>query len=441
MNFIILLITKPIQFLLKKLNRGTSLPGSIAYSLNKNIFAYFKLPKITICITGTTGKTSIASTLAATYEQAGLKVGYNPKGSNLLYGILSSLIDSSKLNGKSKVDALIMEVDERYVKNIFKFFHPKYFVISNLSRDQLARNGHADDVFEEINNSITDDMHLVLNVDDPLVNKFSLKHKGKITFYGLAKTSTSTKGNMNALDVAYCPICHHKLNFNYFNYGNLGDYACPNGDFKRTKPNYEAKMIDDFHFKLDNNIIKMDNDAIYRVYNLTACYVVGKLTNINSDTIISSFNSLSLKVKRLSTFKLDNINGVLLLSKNESPISYNQSLLYIKKYSEPKTIVIGFNNISGRYNLKDLSWLYDINFELLNDDSVKKIICVGKFACDLIVRLKCAGINTNKIITCFNSNDMLNVIKAKSIGKVYCMLYFDTEKMLKKMLIKEGADL
>ena len=66
---------------------------------------------------------------------------------------------------------------------------------------------------------------------------------------------------------------------------------------------------------------------------------------------------------------------------------------------------------------------------------------MGPFSNDLIVRLKLAGINPKKIVTCLDPEKMLDVIKEKSIGKVYCSLYFDTEKILKRLLIKEGAEL
>lgn len=66
-----------------------------------------------------------------------------------------------------------------------------------------------------------------------------------------------------------------------------------------------------------------------------------------------------------------------MLSKNETPLSYNQSIEYIKEDKQIKTVGIGFTRISGRYDLKDLSWLYDINFELLNDKSIDKFILIG----------------------------------------------------------------
>ena len=56
MKPLIIIGTKIMEKLLNMIGRGSVLPGEIALKLNKNIMSYFKLPKITIFITGTTGK-------------------------------------------------------------------------------------------------------------------------------------------------------------------------------------------------------------------------------------------------------------------------------------------------------------------------------------------------------------------------------------------------
>lgn len=429
-----LIICKMIQNILKKIGRGTSLPGEIALKLDKNILKKLELPKTTICVTGTTGKTSISGTLTEIYKNAGLKVGSNSKGSNLKAGVTSVILDSVNIFGKTKVDVLVLETDERYVKEVFKDFKPNYFVINNLSRDQLARNGHFDIVFDDIKMRITKDIHLVLNADDPLVMKFSLGHKGKISYYGLAKTKYSTKKNTSKLDMMYCPVCHKKLEFDYFHYANLGNYHCPNNDFNRPDNLYEAKLNNDNTFTLDGNKIKMNNDALYNIYNLSASYVVAKNSGINTSSIVETLNNLSLKIKRLDTFKIGKKEGVILLSKNDTPISYNQSIDYVKKQTGDKTIFLGFNVISGRYNIKDLSWLYDVNFELLNDDSIKKIFCFGRFANDVALRLKYADIDTKKIEVIEDSSLILETFKKKSKGITYLIFPFDLEHVLREQL-------
>ncbi len=437
MKLVILSICKTIQILLKKIGRGTSLPGQIALKLDKNILKKVEKPKTIICVTGTTGKTSICNTLTEIYKQAGRKVKSNVKGSNLKAGVTSLFLENSTLTGKSKSDTFIIEVDERYVKEIFKDFKPNYFIINNLSRDQLARNGHFDLVWKEIKNAITSDIHLILNADDPLIAKFAINHQGKVSYYGMSKNKLSTEKATSVLDLAYCPICHHKLVFDYYHYGNIGNYHCPNNDFKRPVPKIEARINDDMTFNIDNQVIKMNNDAIYNVYNLSASYVTACEAGLNKKDIVQALNNLSLTVKRLDTFKIGNTEGVLLLSKNETPISYNQSLEFIEHQDGKKSVIIGFDRVSGRYDLKDLSWLYDINFELLNNDSIQKIICIGPFANDIALRLKYANVAQDKIEIYTTSNNVINIIEKKTKGKVYCMFYFDIFYRVKDMLHKE----
>ena len=425
MKRIIVIIAKITRAILHLLGRGTAFPGKIALKLNKNILTFFEMPKTTIFVTGTTGKTSVVGTIYEVYKNSGYKVVSNIKGSNLLDGVTTAVIEASKINGKTKVDALVIEVDERYVKEVFKFITPKYFIINNLSRDQLARNGHYELVFNEINNSIKEKTHLILNADDPLVVKFGLNKKNKITYYGLKENKYSTKKNkINTLDLAYCPICHKKLVFDYFNYGNLGYYYCPNNDFKRPKCSYEATLLKN-SFEVNGDVIKLNNDALYNVYNMLACYSVCLIDKLKKEDIVNSLNQLSLKVKRLNEFKINDNKGVVLLSKNETPLSYNQSLEYIKDKKGTKTVAIGFTRISGRYDLKDLSWIYDINFELLKDKSIARIILIGPFAYDLAVRLKQANIDSKKFLYCLDYKNSLDFCLKNVLGDLYCVFYFD----------------
>lgn len=439
MNPIILFFSKCIMMLLKLLNRGSSYPGFFAKKLNKDILNYFELPKITIFVTGSNGKTSIATTLAHIYKDNGCKVAHNIKGSNMTNGVISCLIEHSNIFGKSKRDVLIIEIDERYVKDVFKTIEPTYFIINNLSRDQLARNGHVDIVWNDINKNISKKTHLILNADDPIINKFSINHKGKITYYGLAKTKYSkNKNDSDSLDLSYCPKCNTKLKYKYYHYWNIGNYECTNCDFKRNDPNFEAKLINETSFKIMNEVINIPNSSLHNIYNLTACFTVSSVSGINNQSIAKSLNQFSLNTKRLESIKFSNKECVLLVSKNENAVSYNQSIDYILKQPGNKSIVIGFDNVSRRYKLDDLSWLWDINFELFQDKNVKNIICVGKFAYDIATRMKYAGIDAKKIITVPDTSNMVEELTKKTTNKFYSMFCFEIQNDFKRLLKKDG---
>ena len=424
MNQLIIILAKIARTILHFLGRGTAFPGKLVLKLNKNILNFFEMPKTTIFVTGTTGKTSVVGTIYEVYKHSGYKVVSNIKGSNLIDGVTTAVIEASRINGKTKVDALVIEVDERYVKEVFKYITPKYFIINNLSRDQLARNGHFELVFNEIDKSINKKTQLILNADDPLVTKFSLNKKNKITYYGLKENKYSTKKNkIDTLDLAYCPKCHKKLIFDYFNYGNLGYYHCPNNDYNRPNCDFEGTLTKSL--KVEDETIKLNNTALYNAYNILVSYATARIDNVDKEKIVESLNNLSTKVKRLNEFKVKNNKGTLLLSKNETPLSYNQSLEYVSKEKGSKTVAIGFTRISGRYDLKDLSWIYDINFELLNDKSIEKIILIGPFAYDLAVRLKTANVDPKKFLYCIDYNNSLDYCMKHAKGDLYCLLYFD----------------
>lgn len=429
-------ICKLIQAMLKKSGRGTSFPGELALKLDKKIIGKFQMPKITVFVTGTAGKTSVTGMIASVLENAGYKVGTNSKGSNLSYGVVSTLLENSTITGKSKVDAYVIEIDERYVKKILPYITPNYFVICNLSRDQLARNGHFDFVFDDINQEICEKTHLILNADNPLSSKFALDKKNMITYFGVAKNKYSSLDYKDKIDVSYCPRCKSKINYEYFNYGNFGLYKCSKCDFQRQKPEFEAVLGED-SITIDGKTIKMPNDSIYNIYNIAATYTIAKKIGIESSKIVETLNNLNLQVKRFEEFSIGNNKGTILLSKNETPISYNQSLNYVSRLEGEKIIAIGFTRISGRYDDKDISWLYDIDFSLLNKVNAKKIILFGKYSYDLAVRLKVENIDMSKVEMVYDFEKVFDTLK-QCDRELYCIFYFDMEKLLKKQLKENG---
>lgn len=436
LKMIVKLICKLLQAFLKRSGRGTSLPGEIALKLDKNILKKFKMPKTTIFVTGTAGKTSITGTVSNILREAGYRVGTNSKGSNLSYGVVSTLIDNSSITGKSKVDALVIEIDERYVKKVLPYITPDYFIISNLSRDQLARNGHFDFVFDDVNQEIKEKTHLILNADNPLSSRFALDKNNPVTYFGVQKNKYSSLEYKDKIDVTYCPKCKSKINYEYFNYGNFGLYHCTNCDFGRNLPKYEAKLENE-NIIIDGQQIKMPNDSLYNVYNIAAAYTLAKEIGIESEKIANALNNLNLETKRFEEFSIGDNKGTILVSKNETPISYNQSLNFVSRLEGEKVIAIGFTRISGRYDDKDISWLYDIDFGLLNKVNAEKIILFGKYAYDLAVRLNIENIDMSKVQIVYDYNEVYNTLK-ECDKEIYCVFYFDMEKELKKQLKENG---
>ena len=96
-------------------------------------------------------------------------------------------------------------------------------------------------------------------------------------------------------------------------------------------------------------------------------------------------------------FKAGERKGVLLTSKHENSVSYNQSISLAANAKRKSTVVIIVDSISRKYFTGEISWLWDIDFEKLNSPSVEKVILSGKYAFDLANRFYYTDIPQNKI--------------------------------------------
>lgn len=85
----------------------------------------------------------------------------------------------------------------------------------------------------------------------------------------------------------------------------------------------------------------------------------------------------------------------------------------------------GFEYISKRYSYQDISWLYDIDFEFINN--VDKFICIGPFANDIASRILVTDIDKKDIIAIKNIEDVSEAL-LQTKGNIYAILNMGTEQ-------------
>ena len=416
---------------------ATSFPGKVVLKLFPKYLNKIKYPENIIMVTGSCGKGSTVKLIKEVLINAGLSVCSNDGGSNLLNGIATEVILDTKWH-KLKKDVCVFEVDERYLKLVTKYIKPKYLIVNNITRDQPPRQGNFDIVFNEILKGISEDTHLIVNGDDPILRKFSLYHKGDITYFGIEKSKYSYKEHDDVKDYLYCPNCHNKLSFSYYHYGSVGSYKCPKCDFKRDNIKYS---ITDINY--DNNEITINKEykinvssyVLFNLYNIVGAFSVCDLLKIDSNIISSTLSKDKIMDKIYDEFTVNNRNYTILNCKAENNSTYNLALIYQAMDKKRKTIVIGHRQISRRYNHFDVSWLYDIYFELIDKDDY--VICAGPNAYDFATRMKYAGIKKENIITIDNLDNIKEIVEEKTKGNVYAILNFDYVEPFKKNIKEE----
>ena len=384
------------------------------------------------------GKTSTTELICKIFEDNGYKVGCNREGSNLTEGVTTMILNACSLNGECKKDVLIIESDERYLRHTLKHFRPKYLVVLNLYRDQLGRNGHPELIYDIIKEAITDDIHLVLNADDPLVASYGF-NRDNVTYFGMSKNDFSTDEFVGAAnDGAFCPICKEPMEYDFYHYNHIGSYKCKACGYKRVEPQHAVTSLDLPNKQLTINNkhkITMDLSSVFTAYNLLAAFAVAKLVGVKEDKIVEPLNEYVLQNGRVQKYDINGKPCTILMAKHENTVSYNQNLLHIVREKIPSTVVLILDDVSRRYFTVETAWLWDIDFELLKSDSVKKIIIGGRYVHDYTTRIEFAGVDMKKVVGFENLDDMMKEVKEKTKGDMIYLVtcFLDKTKFIARI--------
>lgn len=399
-KFLAIVVCKIVRLIGKIVGKGSSLPGKYALKICPDILDRVKLPPYIIAVTGSNGKTSTVEMIARVLTQSGKKVAWNKEGSNQIEGVTTMVLSNATLGGRVKCDILLIESDERFAKYTFKYIHPTHYVITNLYRDQLTRNGHPEWVYDALAESIHDDMHLILNADDPLVSHFGFGREN-VTYFGADALPTDTTENTGAYDDgAFCPHCKSRMQYTARHYNHIGHYQCPSCGYKRQPTEYTVTDVD-----LENGSMTINGTqrvslafkSLYHIYNILATYTVASIVGIEDDATASLLSDYITKTGRIVSFSIGSRKGTLLVSKHENSVSYDQSIRIAAADKNGCDVLLIVDAVSRKYFTSDVSWLWDIDFEALHNENVREIVLAGTYCNDLAVRFSYTNIPPEKL--------------------------------------------
>lgn len=396
-NFFILLAMKILHLGLKIFGKnGGNFLGKIAYDWNPDIFRYFKIDCPIIAVTATNGKTMTNNAIGHVFKTAGKRVISNLEGNNMETGILSTLLKNCSLTGKIKADYLVFEVDEGYVPVIFKDLKLDTLVVLDFFRDQLDRNGEVESLILKINEFLkTYTGNLVLNNDDPNVARLGAANpeNHNVYYFSVDKYAFATEDMKEAGEGKFCPFCNTRIEYEYYQYSHIGKFKCPNCNYGDNEIYQLATNVDlkNRTFSINDTTYQIRFNSIYNIYNFVAVVSCVSLYQIDTEIIQKALSTFVLNNGRLEEIEINGIPTIINLAKN--PTGSNVSLRILNEDDDEKELlfVLNDNLADGR----DVSWIWDINFEQLNH--VSRIITSGTRAYDMAIRIKTAGYPIEKI--------------------------------------------
>lgn len=377
--------------LLAKAGRGGSLPGSLALKMDPDFIQKFHLPDKVILVTGTNGKTTTSNLIAESLRASGLKVLNNRRGDNLNVGIATLLATGSDSNFNIQADAAVIEVDELTLYRQFRNLHPTHLVVTNFFRDQLDRAGEMETIIRKIQ-EVTEDFEgdIILNGDDPNSLRIAdTAKKARIHVFSVGHNSISRKTTDEASEGKFCPRCGQPLVYDYYQYSHIGRFHCPKDGFGMIRPDVFVSDIDfeNRNFTVDGVKYYSFINSIYAIYNCASVLTLMKTMNLDFSNADKVFRTFVMNEGRNEVFHLSK-DCVINLVKN--PTGTNEVLKYILAQPEKKNICIFLND--NDQDGHDVSWIWDAHFERLNVPEVNHIVCSGRRAYDMALRLKYEGL-------------------------------------------------
>ncbi|MCH5351884.1 MAG: DUF1727 domain-containing protein [Acutalibacter sp.] len=399
-----LFFAKGTALVLKLIRRkGTSMPGSWAIILCPDFLGRMPRPKTVIGITGTNGKTTVANMVEDVLADQGYDFVCNRSGTNVNTGVASSLIANSTFFGKPKKDLAVFELDERSSPKILPYLKPDLLLCTNIFRDSFKRNAHMEFIVDILNRYIPQSTRLVLNADDLLCSGIGEKNP-RVTF-GIDRLPTDKTECHNIVrDVTVCPVCGTKLEWDLVRYHHIGKAHCPACGFRSPEADYRMTSMDGEAHKMtvlsggEEHIYPLPNETTINVYNSLSAIALLSEFGLSPEQISASMDKLSISETRYSEEEVGGKKVILHLAKGQNPIACSRAFENIRDYPGKKAVILFLDDyFDAAHTVENTAWLYDTDFEFLNDENIVQIICAGARHWDVTLRLLLADIPKEKI--------------------------------------------
>ena len=434
-----ILCAKCISMAIRKLTnrKGSVFPGYVAQLIDPEILpelAGMVREKIIVAM-GTNGKTTTNSMICHALRAEGKKVLINRTGANMLNGVISAFALAADGKGKLDIDYACMEVDEFASLKILPKLKPDFVLLTNLFRDQIDRYGEIDIVRERIQEALAEapGATLVSNCDDVLSFALASGSGRPVVSYGINQQMFDAVSSPQVRESIFCPSCGGKLEYDFFHYGQLGIYHCPCCGWERPHPDYTAEHISlqesGYSFALEGMQMQSQAKGPYNVYNTLSAYAALKAMGAPTGRFKEAVESFNYGNYREETFAVRNAKVCLHLAKN--PVGFQQKISMILKDESPKDLIVQINDAAQ--DGKDISWLWDVDFQYLKEAHAQTIAVAGSRRLDMALRLKYDD------IPCRLVRDMgacVDKLAQNGTGNIYLIVNYSGLRSANRMLHK-----
>jgi UDP-N-acetylmuramyl tripeptide synthase len=392
---------------------GTAAPGLVAERIDPRLLDKIasRLPQGTVVVAGTNGKTTVSRMLADILQAHGARVAHNRSGSNLVRGVVSALASQSDLTGSPRADIGVIESDEAAFPEIVRRVQPPVVLLNNLFRDQLDRYGELDTIASQwalALRRLPAEATVVVNADDPTLAAITEGIGARRVTFGLDDRNPSFLLDEipHAADAKTCRRCGRNLAYDRLYSAHLGAWRCPGCGVERPRLDFAGRSIalqgvDGLRLEIalaaepDASLpLQLMIPGLYNAYNVVAAAAVAATLGVARQTVADALRGYRSAFGRIERVTYCGRSLTLALVKN--PVGFNETLRMLTVATGGLTVptLIAINDLAA--DGRDVSWLWDVDFEMLCEGSAP-LFTTGIRGADMANRLKYAGVPAERI--------------------------------------------
>lgn len=366
------IVGKAVKRLAEIRGGGSALPGLVVEKIDPKFLARTLggLEHGVVLVSGTNGKTTTTKMVVELLESQNLRVFTNRTGSNFTRGVVAALLGAVDNRGQLNADIAVLELDEAHAVHFVRLVSPNYSLFLNVMRDQLDRFGEIDTTAKllgQIAKATTDGV--VINRDDPRLNsdEFLANISAPIIRrYGVSQQLLAkfpTDDNIKHADSAPLATVSTRPD----------DTVLESNHDNQAKISYDGKSYD----------LSLELKGVYNVQNAVAALALARLVlgeTIESKSLLIALAKVKPAFGRGEMIVVDGQPCEIVLVKN--PSGFRLSLSSFDPKGVACMIAINDNYADGR----DMSWLWDVEFDSLRTGTVAMVS--GVRAHDMALRLQ-----------------------------------------------------
>lgn len=402
-----LYVLRLFVFLLRKLKitSSTAFPGLLVEKYFPHLVPVLlnKLKNV-IVITGTNGKTTVASAIRFLLEQNGKNCFINASGSNMLRGVLSHIIINLDDRLSLNHDYAILELEEATFPKLVKYIRPRVVIVTNIFRDQLDAYGEIDKTFAYIREGIenSDNPTVILNASDQ-----RLVH--------LYKYST------HVISISVSEEIKKYLFLERYNEKTEELDIHPDVFIQ----NIEQKNINNtliaFEYKNEKYDLETDIFGLHNAINLIFAWLtvvnILSLGNGEERKLLDILKDFKPAFGRGEKINISGIEFILMLVKNPAGMNMNlYSLSNIVSKDDAILFILNDNIADGR----DVSWIWDCDFNIINHAQNSVVFVSGIRKDDMALRIS-YEVKDKEIIVFDDYQQMFEHVMEKKYKRVFVL--------------------